>query len=204
MSKAVFLGSFDPPHYGHRDVLEAVIKSGVMDRCNIDKIHVIVAKQNPNKPESTDYDLRFRMCIAMFWDLHDVLVDNIEEKVQPKYTYDLFKMFHQNKDNVIKSDFKWIITTETINELIHEKWYKSKTLLCENKFIAVVNNDAEIKQIKNAINWDKGQVNFVKMNSTHNVHSSAIRKGVKEGNYDILNNTKESVKLIITDNKLYR
>ena len=128
---------------------------------------------------------------------------NLVDKINAKHKVDGFRQGKVPR-SVFEKKFPGEIVMEAANELIDEKWYKSKTMLCENKFIVVVNNDDEIKQIKNAINRNKGQVNFVKLKQTHNVHSSAIRKGVKEGNYDILNNTKESVKLIIMDNKLYR
>ena len=60
MSRAIFLGSFDPPHKGHRDAILSVVNSDVMRRCNIEKLHVIVAQQNPNKPKSTSFIDRYK------------------------------------------------------------------------------------------------------------------------------------------------
>ena len=93
MSRAIFLGSFDPPHKGHRDVIESVVNSDVMRRCCIDKIHIIPTQQNPNKPKSTPFIDRYKMCLAMFSDIDNVLVDDIENQVKPQYTFDLFKRF---------------------------------------------------------------------------------------------------------------
>jgi len=204
MSKAVFLGSFDPPHRGHRDVIMSVINSDVMRRCNIEKIHIIPTQQNPNKPKSTPFIDRYKMCKLMFGDIDNVFVDDIENKLKPQYTFDLFKRFHRGEDEMIKSDFYWIITAETINELIDGEWYKSITMLCENKFIILVKNDEEIKQIKRDINWDEEQVNFVKLQSTCDTHSSDIRKKYKDGNIDVLDNTNEYVKDYIITNKIYK
>ena len=203
MSRAVFLGSFDPPHKGHRDVIESVVNSDVIRRCCIDKIHIIPTQQNPNKPKSTPFINRYKMCQLMFSDIDNVLIDDIENQVKPQYTFDLFKRFHRNEDEMIKSDFWWIITAETINELIDGEWYKGITMLCENKFIVIVKNDEEIKHIKREINWKEGQINFVKLQSTCNVHSSYIRQQCKDGYPEVLNNTNEYVKNYIIRNKLY-
>lgn len=203
MSRAVFLGSFDPPHKGHRDVIESVVNSDVMRRCCIDKIHIIPTQQNPNKPKSTPFIDRYKMCLVMFGNIENILIDDIENQVKPQYTFDLLKRFHCNEDEMIKSDFWWIITAETIKELINGEWYKGITMLCENKFIVLVKDEEEIKYIKREINWKEGQINFVKLNSTCNVHSSLIRSLYKEGNIETLDNTNEYVKDYIIRNKLY-
>ena len=204
MSRAVFLGSFDPPHQGHRDAIMSVVNSDVMRHCNIDKIHIIPTQQNPNKPKSTPFIDRYKMCLSMFGDIDNVLIDDIENEVKPQYTFDLFKRFHNNEDDMIGPDFWWIITSETIKELIDGDWYKSVTMLCENKFIVIVKNDIEIEHIKRAINWNEGQVNFVKLHSTCNIHSSFIRNQVKDGYTEALNNTNAYVKEYVIKNKLYK
>ena len=52
MSKAIFLGSFNPPHKGHYNCIKSVIESGQLEYLGIDKIHIIPCWQNPNKNPS--------------------------------------------------------------------------------------------------------------------------------------------------------
>ena len=67
----------------------------------------------------------------------------------------------------------------------------------------IVKNDEEIKHIKREINWQEGQVNFVKLQSTCDVHSSYIRQQCKDGYTEVLNSTNEYVKDYVIRNKLY-
>jgi len=202
MSKAIFMGSFDPPHQGHRDAILSIVHSDIMNRCNIDALHIIVAKQNPNKPKSTPFIDRYNMCLSMFSDIDNVIVDDIENNIEMKYTYDFFKYLRNNNGNIWK-DFLWIITTETLLEIINGEWYRSVNLLCDNKFIVLVKDDKEIDFIKREINWDDNQIHFIKLNSNNNIHSSIIRNQYKLGNVDILDNTNNEVKKYIINNKLY-
>ena len=119
MTRAIFLGSFNPPHKGHVNCIKSVIKSNIIKQLNIDKIHVIPCWQNPNKSKSIDFYDRYKMCIYEFTSLSDnCLVDDIESLLKPTYTYELINYFKENKDYLINADFWWIVTEETIEELI--------------------------------------------------------------------------------------
>lgn len=203
MSKAIFMGSFDPPHQGHKDAIMSIVYSDVMKRCNIEKLHIIVAKQNPNKPKSTPFIDRYNMCLSMFSDIDNVIVDDIENNIEMKYTYDFFKYLRNNKTE-IGSDFIWVITSETLYEIINGEWFRSINLLQQNKFIVLYKDEDEISYIKKEFNWSEGQIHFIKIDSTNNIHSSIIRKFYKEGDINILNNTDEKVKEYIIEKKLYK
>ena len=135
MSKrAIFLGSFNPPHKGHYEVIRSVINSGLKEKLEIDKIHIIPCWQNPNKKKfTTTFIQRYQMCMFMFGDLiRDGLVcpDDIEDQLKPhpEYTYELINWFNSGNDECInhnKEGFWWIITTETLNEIIERKWKTS-------------------------------------------------------------------------------
>ena len=140
--RAIFLGSFNPPHQGHVNCIKSVIESNIIGQLNIDKIHVIPCWQNPNKSKSIDFYDRYKMCKCEFASLSDnCLVDDIEASLKPTYTYELIDYFKKNKDQIINSDFWWIVTEETIEELIDNKWKESERLLKENKFIILYSNE---------------------------------------------------------------
>ena len=142
MTRAIFLGSFNPPHKGHVNCIKSVIKSNIIKQLNIDKIHVIPCWQNPNKSKSIDFYDRYKMCIYEFTSLSDnCLVDDIESLLKPTYTYELINYFKENKDYPINADFWWIVTEETIEELIDNKWKESERLLKENKFIILYSKE---------------------------------------------------------------
>ena len=142
MSKAIFLGTFNPPHNGHVNCIKSVIRSGILNQFNIDKIHIIPCWQNPNKEDFDDPKLRFwqryKMCTLEFSGLNEYcIIDDIEAKIQPQYTYNLIEYFKSGKDKFI-NDFWWIITAETFKELLCGKWYNSEKLINENKFIILI------------------------------------------------------------------
>jgi len=199
MSRAIFLGSFNPPHKGHLNVITSVLNSDVMYKCNIEKIHIIPAYQNPNKPKTTTYIDRYKMCTLLFGGLDNVIIDDIEEEMCPTYTYDLIKRFKRNEDEIIKSDFHWILTYETLQEIINGEWYKGISLLVNTNFIIVVEDENQISDIKYNLGIN---THFVKLNNNVPIHSTQIREMIKEGK-SIEEYTNNEVQQYIKDNKIY-
>ena len=206
-TRAIFLGTFNPPHSGHRNCLSSVISSGLMQRLNIDKIHIIPCWQNPNKDEFDNQELRFwqryKMCIKEFAGLNEFcVVDDIEEKIKPQYTYQLFNYFKSGKEDIIGKDFWWIITAETFNELLANKWRNSDELLHNNKFILVQAPGTSIFIPKDII--ESCEIRYATLNTGKYVdaHSIDIRKMIKENNTVIPYIKPETLSYII-ENKLY-
>lgn len=187
MDKAIFLGSFNPPHKGHYEVVKSVIDSGIMDDFNIENIHVIPCYQNPNKAKfNTSFIARYKMCELMFTDLiisDKVIIDDIENDIKPKYTYDLIQYINTNNNSMIQNGFWWIITVETMKELMEQKWKNSKELLYENNFIVVGKDEKEWNNLLNQFMNYKStiRVKFVKLNKVYDFHSTEIREKAKRG-----------------------
>ena len=209
MTRAIFLGSFNPPHKGHVNCIKSVIKSNIIKQLNIDKIHVIPCWQNPNKSKSIDFYDRYKMCIHEFTLLLDnCLVDDIESLLKPTYTYELIKYFKENKDYLINADFWWIVTEETIEELIDNKWKESERLLKENKFIVLYPEEShnisfKVNDYFKEINKEPDDYRYIPLIDQTNVHSTQIRENFwLNTKYDsaITKNTKE----YIIEHNLYK
>lgn len=187
MSKAIFLGTFNPPHNGHVNCIKSVIRSGILNQFNIDKIHIIPCWQNPNKEDFDDPKLRFwqryKMCMLEFSGLNEYcIIDDIEAKIQPQYTYNLIEYFKSGKDKFI-DDFWWIITAETFKELLCGKWYNSEKLINENKFIILIPDnlsDDEYNEIVKYTNNDS-KYQFIDLlnDPMANMHSTKLREMIK-------------------------
>lgn len=187
MSKAIFLGTFNPPHNGHVNCIKSVIRSGILNQFNIDKIHIIPCWQNPNKEDFDDPKLRFwqryKMCTLEFVGLNEYcIIDDIEAKIQPQYTYNLIEYFKSGKDKFIE-DFWWIITAETFKELLCGKWYNSEKLINENKFIILIPDnlsDDEYNEIVKYTNNDS-KYQFIDLlnDPMANMHSTKLREMIK-------------------------
>jgi len=115
---ALFGGSFDPPHIGHKSVVEEALK--VLD---IDKLIVIPTFLNPFKSKSYfTTDERFKLSFELFEEFNKVVVDDYEIKEEkPTATAKTLRYFQQvynvkylivgadNLENIEKwHEFEWL------------------------------------------------------------------------------------------------
>ena len=175
MRIGLFLGSFNPPHIGHVNIVREVLNRNL-----VDYVWVIPTYQNPNKNVDTseNFSYRYNMCRSMF-DLPYTNVNLVESIVKPKYTYDL--LTHLRKDYPT-ADFRWIITDETLMEIINGTWYNSDKLLNENKFVVVEGTgkfNNEFPKEYNEIITKQGNALIV-LETPINLSSTKIRKMIKD------------------------
>jgi len=205
MSKAIFLGSFNPPHKGHYNCIKSVIDSGELEYLGIDKIHVIPCKQNPNKSKfHTSFVARYKMCEALFRDLivdGKVVIDDIENEITPEYTYELINFFNSGCDKMIGQGFWWIITVETLQELFDGKWKHSEELL-HNNFIIVYDAYDCLYNIMELVKKHEMCAIPIKLKNRVNYHSTELRQKIKDGQ-SISDETNTEINEFIKDNKIY-
>jgi nicotinate-nucleotide adenylyltransferase len=80
----LFGGAFDPPHNGHRALIEAAI-----DRFELERVVVVVTGNPPHKEVETDKWIRLELARAAFADMPRVELADCElERDGPSYTID--------------------------------------------------------------------------------------------------------------------
>jgi len=118
MAKAIFGGSFDPPHIGHLEVIQQAITS-----LNIDELIVVPAFLNPFKSNSfAPADLRLKWLKSMTKDINKVKVSSFEvDKNRAVASIETIKHFKQNNEEIFL-----IIGADNLASL--SKWQDYETL----------------------------------------------------------------------------
>lgn len=121
MSKtAIFGGTFNPPHLGHRDIINHILRLNVFD-----EILVMPANVPPHKSAApVPFKDRFNMCSLCFGDFSKVVISDAELKLEGKnYTLNTLKMLEKqgvkNPTLVIGAD----------SLVTFDKWYKYEEIL---------------------------------------------------------------------------
>lgn len=154
---ALFGGSFDPPHIGHKAIVEALNKLEY-----IDKVIVMPTFLNPFKSSSyAPSKLRFRWLEAIFKDLDKVRIDNYEvnqNRAVPSLESVQYLLKNYGKVYLV-------IGADNLNSL--EKWNNFKELNSLVTFIVASRDDINI------------DTKFIQLNINENISSSELRNDVK-------------------------
>ncbi len=129
MKVGIFGGSFNPPHMGHLNSLQTVMK-----KAGLGKIHVVPAAQNPLKKQiegpTGEQRLEMTKIAVESWGSHFVVDDQEVKRGGLSYTIDTVK----NLRNTIQAqDLFLIVGMDKFEEL--DQWKDMKDLLSETNLI---------------------------------------------------------------------
>lgn len=176
MKIGVFVGSFDPVHNGHTNVMNYLINKKI-----VDKVLVIATGNYWNKQNITDLNKRLDMLDLIKKD--NIIIDKIHNNLE--YTYQILNALKNENKN---DEFYLVIGADNTNTLY--KW-KNYDEIIENGIIVVGRDDIKI-------NLKLNKLIYINKNFG-NISSTKIRK-------DVLNNKKYLNDLVynyIIDKNLY-
>lgn len=192
----VFMGSFDPVHDGHVEIVRKVIEGRY-----VDTMLVVPAYQNPFKSKSTDFDMRVDMLRIAFADDIErgtVVIETVEKVIHEEYGDEkipswktLFKLA------LMYEDISVVTTFETFSSM--QLWAMTERLAPFNYIVFGVYDEDQPSSLsyhlfpRNKTIMFSHLVNF-------NCHSTKIRNGNNEYRQKVLN---PSVYEYINKNKLY-
>jgi len=165
-------GSFDPPHLGHRQVVQELLAS-----LSPKALRILPAGSPPQKKDVTPAHHRLEMCRRTFGNLPGVLIDSTEIQAQlsqdppPSYTQSTLKTYTQPVAFAIGTD-----------QLLNLKtWYGYPEILSQCRWIIFgrppfdpSRADAEIQRLKKTLP-NPPQIHWVDLR-TPTVDSTSLRE----------------------------
>jgi nicotinate-nucleotide adenylyltransferase len=129
MRVGIFGGSFNPPHMGHLNSLQTVLK-----KAGLDQIHVVPAAQNPLKipieGPTPEQRLEMTKLALQGWGSEFVVDDQEIKRGGKSFTIDTVKNLRKT---VSADDLYLIVGMDKLDEL--EQWKKSDELIKETNLI---------------------------------------------------------------------
>lgn len=185
MKVGVYVGSFNPPHKGHEQVINTLLKNKV-----VDKIIVIPTLSYWNKQIDVSLKQRIEMLSTIQND--DVIINNTLNEY--KYTYEVLDKLSEKYDNLYL-----IIGADNIIDF--DKWKNIERIL-KHHVIVINRNGIDIN--KYLSKFDKRKFIIVDYINS-NISSTFIREKIKNGEYHMLKDLlNEKIVEYIKKNNIYR
>lgn len=139
MNIAIFGGSFDPPHFGHDEVVKSVLKN-----LNIDKLIIIPTFLNPFKSEfGAPPNLRLQWCRSLWGNLSPKIIVSDYETSQNRAVASIDSVsYFKNKFNA--SRIYLIIGADQLNSL--HKWHRYDELKALVSFVVACRDGIKIDE----------------------------------------------------------
>lgn len=187
MRIGVYVGSFNPVHVVHKNIMDYLINNSF-----VDKIIVIATGDYWDKSVAVSLDDRINM--LKFLESKDIIVDN--NLNNHEYTYEILDKL---KKDYSMDEFYLIIGED--NLLKFHLWKNVNKILL-NKVIVVKRDALNYEEVINNF-VEKDNFIFVDMNNLVDVSSSIIREKIKKGE-SVSEYLDSSVLKYIVDNNLYK
>lgn len=191
MKIGIFGGSFNPPHYMHKNIALKLIENKLLD-----KVIYVPTGDKYNKNDLVLSTHRYNMLKLMCKNNHNIEVSDYELKNDLVYTYqtlDYFKKIYKN------SEIYFICGTDNLKNIT--TWKNYEYILKNYKVLVVTRND-DIGEIFNNIKYKD---NIIVANiSKLDISSTIIRNNIKNKNYgDIIDYIDKDILEYIVKNDLY-
>lgn len=175
---AILGGTFDPIHFGHISVAEAVL-----NRTNVEKVIFIPSGKPPHKEHEgvTDGGVRLEMTRLAVENYEDMEVSSIEiDRDGMTYTVDTVAQLKEMLGSEV--EFKFVTGADAIHYITTWKDYKHLLHMCS--FIAVTrpgyNKDAMVREIEQMEDYFRCDIEFIEIPPV-NISSSQIRQNISSG-----------------------
>lgn len=178
---AVYSGSFDPLHIGHKAILEEISK-------NFDWVYLMVTPQNPLKDrKSSDVNERINNAhnALLRNELLNVTVSSIEREMLPPY-YTIRTLDELKKRTPI-NDIVLIIGADNLQNI--REWKDYKRILLEYGVLVFPRGDfgiEKLNELKEELLKENSEY-MIEINNTliPNVSSTEIRNALEKGDSEV-------------------
>ncbi len=181
----VYVGSFDPVHLGHKNVINYLTNNNVVDK-------LIIVPTGDYWDKKLNCSLKDRINMLKFYQNDKVVINNTLNNLE--YTYKVLDELGKEYDNLYL-----VIGADNIKDF---HLWKNVDEILKNKIIVLGRNNINIEEyIKK---YDKNRFILCNDFEEFNVSSTQIRDLIKENKYSMLYKYLDSdiIKYIV-DNKLY-
>lgn len=131
MKIGIYVGSFNPPHVGHIDIINYLINSNILD-----KVLIVPTLNYWNKKNLIDITHRINM--LKYFENDNIKIDNKHNKYI--YTYELFRVLSKEY-----KDDKLYLILGADNIIKFDKWEHYEELL-NYKIIVIGRNNIDVKK----------------------------------------------------------
>lgn len=189
MNIGVYGGSFNPPHMGHRLIIEQLIDDRVLDR-----VYIVPTGRNYIKQGLEKFHHRKEMLKLAFEDMQSVEIVDIEDKDTQIFTYMTLDYFRERYPN---DNIYFIMGSDNLLQL--HTWKNYQYMIDNYSFIIVVRNGDDMSMLSECAK----RGNFTFINEVSTLSSSNIRNSIYKSE-NIKDFVHREVYDYIVNNNLYK